>query len=265
MRVLDCFMTYMKETNNIIDNSFRFTYTHSDMEEGLIRAIQDKMKDTKIKLCYFHFSQALMRKINNNFYEDLFQRVLSAKTLILSCKGLAFIKPEFVNDVFYRLKEDVEDLNEPLLNNFYIYFEKEYILNFTYEKWNYFLKTKHLTNNACEGYNSKLLRLADYKIPTFWHNIEIIQNELEFFSNRYHDLIADNSNPAADIVSNINRIYNLSINNYSNFNNLRQRYEHNIRDIDEEIYVGMENIDDDVFQIYIEFWYEKVKIISTYV
>lgn len=83
------------------------------MEEGLVRAIEDTMKNKKIKLCYFHFSRAIMRKLNNKFYEKLFQRVLGAKVLILSCKGLSFIKPEFVNDVLYRLKEDADDLNRP--------------------------------------------------------------------------------------------------------------------------------------------------------
>lgn len=147
----------------------------------------------------------------------------------------------------------------------FINFESEYIFNFDSEKWNYYLQKRHLTNNACEGYNSKLLRLTDYKKPTFWNNIEIIRNELEYFTNRYYDLIANNSPPSPDTNANINRIYNLSINNSVNFNTLRLRYENNIDDIEEEIYIGMNNVDADVFQIYIEFWYEKAKILSSYV
>ena len=41
-------------------------------------------------------------------------------------------------------------------------------------------KKKHFINNSCEGYNSKLLRLFDYKKPSFWQNIQIIRNELTF-------------------------------------------------------------------------------------
>ena len=81
-----------------------------------------------------------MRRIHNTVYEDLFQRIAGSKTLILSCKALSFIKPEFVFDVFYRLKEDVEDINDPILNDFYIYFEKEYILNYDVDNWNYYLQ-----------------------------------------------------------------------------------------------------------------------------
>ena len=100
------------------------------MEEALLKAIKEIIINTKIKLCYFHFSQSIMRRIHNNIYKDLFQRIAVSKTLILSCKVLSFIKFEFVFNVCYRLKEDVEDINEPILNDFYIYFEKEYILNY---------------------------------------------------------------------------------------------------------------------------------------
>lgn len=115
-----------------------------------------------------------MRK-NNNFYKDLFYRVVIAKTLILSYKALSFIKPEFVNDVFYRLKEDVDDINEALLIDFI--FWKRIYNKFWIWKMELLFK-KNLTNIACEGYNSKLMRLMDYKRPTFWHNIEIILNEI---------------------------------------------------------------------------------------
>ena len=206
-----------------------------------------------------------MRRIHNSIYEDLFQRIAFSKTLIFSCKALSFIKPEFVFHVFYRLKEDVEDINDPILNDFYIYFEKEYILNYDADNWNYYLQKKHFTNNSCEGYNSKLLRLFDYKKPSFWQNIQIIRNELQYFTTRYYDLIANNSNPAPDSVSNINTIHNLCNSNSISFNSLRLRYENEIEDINAEICIGMKDVDEDVFQIYIEFWYEKAKILSNYV
>ena len=50
--------------------------------------IKEIITDTNIKLCYFHFPQSIMRRINNTIYEDLFQRIPVSKTLILSCKAL---------------------------------------------------------------------------------------------------------------------------------------------------------------------------------
>ena len=34
----------------------------------------------------------------------------------------------------------MEDINDPILNDFYIYFEKEYILNYDVDNWNYYLQ-----------------------------------------------------------------------------------------------------------------------------
>jgi len=172
-----------------------------------------------------------MHRINNNIYKELFERLASAKCLILSCKALSFIKPEFVNFVFYRLKEDVDDIDEAALTDFYKYFEKEYILNYDTNMWNYYLQKKHFTNNACEGYNSLLLKLTDYKKPSFWFNIHIIKSELKFFEKRYYELISNDSQPVPNPISQINKIHNLSINNSINFNSLRIRYEHEIDDL----------------------------------
>ena len=63
---------------------------------------------------------------NNNIYKELFERIASSKSLISSCKALSFIKPKFVNFVFYRLKEDIDDkINDASLTDLYNYFEKE--------------------------------------------------------------------------------------------------------------------------------------------
>ena len=42
----------------------------------------------------------------------------------------------------------MEDINASNLNYFYIYFEKEYILNYDEDNWNYYLQKKHFTNNS---------------------------------------------------------------------------------------------------------------------
>ena len=165
-RALNCFISFFKETNHIVGNELNIKFFHCDMEEALIKAIKEIITDTQNKLCYFHFSQSYMRRMHNSIYNNLFKIFVDSKALILSCKALAFIKTEFINDVFYRLKENVA----PILNDdFYNYFEKEYVLNYDAENWNYYLKKKHFTNNSCEGY--KLLRLFDYKKLSFWQNI----------------------------------------------------------------------------------------------
>ena len=60
----------------------------------------------------------------------------------------------------------------------FIILKKYYILNYGMGNWNCYLQKKHFTNNSYEGYNSKLLRLFDYKKPSFWQSIQIIRSEL---------------------------------------------------------------------------------------
>ena len=200
-RALNTFLAFYKKTNKIRDNEIVFKFSHSDMEEALIKAIEETFIATQIKLCYFHLSQVIMHRINNNIYKELFKRIVSSKSLILSCKALSFIKPEFVNLVFYLLKEGVDDIVDSTLKDFYNYFEKEYILNYDTNMWNYYLQKKHFTNNACEGYNSRLLKLTDYKKPSFWFNIYIIKNELEYFEKRYYEFISNDNQPVPNPIS----------------------------------------------------------------
>lgn len=61
--------------------------------------------------------------------------------------------------------------------------------------------------------------------------------------------------PATDSISNINKIHNLSNNNSISFNSLILRNENDIEDINTEIKVGVKGVDEDVFQICIEFWH----------
>ena len=68
-----------------------------------------------------------------------------SKCLILSCKALSFIKPEFVNFLFYWLKKDVDDIDEAKLKDFHNCFEKRYILNYDANIWNYRMPLCHST------------------------------------------------------------------------------------------------------------------------
>lgn len=49
------------------------------------------------------------------------------------------------------IKRRCHDIDVSTLKEFYDYFEKEYILNYDTNMWNYYLQSKHFTNNACEG------------------------------------------------------------------------------------------------------------------
>ena len=68
-----------------------------------------------------------------------------------------------VKIVFYKIKEKSSKENFDI---FLKYFDDTYIKSYKIEKWNYFNNYRHVTNNACESYNEKLINLFQKK-PTF--------------------------------------------------------------------------------------------------
>ena len=52
-RAINSFLSLFKEKNHIIGNDLTFKYSHCDMEDALIKAINEIITDTKIKLCYY--------------------------------------------------------------------------------------------------------------------------------------------------------------------------------------------------------------------
>ena len=73
---------FFKVRNHILGNEITFKYCHYDMEETLLKAINEIITNTKIKLCYYHFSQSIMKRIHNTIYEDLFQFLFSIFSLL---------------------------------------------------------------------------------------------------------------------------------------------------------------------------------------
>ena len=55
-RALNVFLNFYKKNNKLRDNEIFFKFSHSDMEEALIKAIEETFIGTEIKLCYFHLS-----------------------------------------------------------------------------------------------------------------------------------------------------------------------------------------------------------------
>lgn len=264
-RALSSFKNFILENNNISDNDIIFKNIHIDMELALSNAVKSTFNFCSIKYCYFHFGQAINRHINNNAYFNLFNDNLKAKELIFSLKALAHIRTEFVLSVFYSLEDEAKSLNIPLVNQFYDYFKNEYINLLDYNSWNYYKERKHFTNNCCEAYHNKLNKIIGMKKPHFWFSINIIKNELILFKNKYYNLIANNGPINNQHTGVIDRILNLVNYNDVQFNNLRLSYEQNIEDFSAPIIVDEdEGIDLVTYQIYNNYWINKVKILSKY-
>ena len=101
------------------------------------------------------------------------------------CCNLFLCDPIYVKEVFDIIKSKSTNEN---FNNFLEYYEKEFIKLHKIENWNYYQDYRHITNNACEAYNSKLNKLFDKK-PTYFKLIYELRikeaNIINIYNKRY--------------------------------------------------------------------------------
>ena len=161
--------------NEFIQNKFNkqliIDYFHCDFKISIANAAESAWPDISIKKCYYHFSQNLMRYIQQNFLSE-YNDSEDAQILHKKCQFLAFIPVDFVPKVFNLLKKDSKPR---FFNRFINYFEKNYIKK-NIESWNYFNQLDHRTNNAVEGYNNMLNSTFNAK-PTLFKLLHILRED----------------------------------------------------------------------------------------
>ena len=159
-----------------------------DFELAFITAFSDTFRGTRIQGCYFHFSQALWRKIQKipslrALYSAESSCVLHVKMLI----SLAFVSPGHVYDYYETLiVSDYFVEKRDCFETFLLYFEKNWVgqlgerrdPRFAIDMWNCFentLLTLPVTNNAVEGWHRGFQSLLVSPHPTLWKLIESLK------------------------------------------------------------------------------------------
>ena len=113
------------------------------------------------------------------------------------------------------------------------------------------------------AYHNHLNKIVGMKKPYFWYSINIIKNELNTFKKKCYNLIANNSPKNDTNKSKYDNIINIINYNNVQFNNLRLRYENNIIDFNEPIYLDDDSgVDLNLCSIYIQYWVDKTKLLS---
>ena len=62
-----------------------------------------------------------------------------------------FINPDYIVEIFYKIKNKCKENNLEQFLIFLEYFEKTYLINYKINEWNYFNCIEHITNNAMES------------------------------------------------------------------------------------------------------------------
>ncbi|KAG4098206.1 hypothetical protein H8356DRAFT_1424913 [Neocallimastix lanati (nom. inval.)] len=122
---------------------------HCDFEQGISNAAKKVFPNINIKYCVWHYKRSLEKQKNILCYHEV---------------------------------KNNNDYNNLL--QFLEYFNKNYLLKYNVNNWNYYENIEHLTNNASESYNSYLNNIFPNK-PLFYKLIYILKEEENLSYNDY--------------------------------------------------------------------------------
>ena len=153
-------LNILKEKMEKIDKVFKPDNILYDYESGFKAAVAEDFPESRHIGCYFHFTQALIKKLRSlglitaYRFNQIFKKQMR-KTFALAFLLVALVRNyyrTFVNSPkFLALKT-----RYPELQKFTEYFEKIWLDFFPIKFWNVFdRETNFRTTNCCEGRNSR--------------------------------------------------------------------------------------------------------------
>jgi hypothetical protein len=152
-----------------------------DFEKALLNSIKYQFPKSKIVGCYFHFRQALHRKMTKLSIQS--ERVSIA---LNELKGLLAINEDDVFQEVARIETHIE-LQGAAFSNFWAYFRNTWLVRFPPTLWRNNNDDITLngarTNNCLERYNRRLGDKFLNAHPNIFSFIAAIQEEEHYYSN----------------------------------------------------------------------------------
>ena len=175
----------------------------SDFELAATIAFKEVFPQASEAYCFFHFSQSLWRHMQelglaaHYVQEDGLER----RKEFHSCLSLAFVPPNHVLTAFRKLKANVSQDMNPLLD----YIGKTYVRNtgrrrprYPIDTWNVYQRTLDQldrTNNVVEAWHRRLNLLVGKAHPTLYTFLTELQKEEKYVETKREDLEQGNPPP----------------------------------------------------------------------
>ena len=217
-----CYTLLTGETENIYEkylHLLKFNYNFipkyltidfSKSEENAINRIYENK--TKIIFCFFHLVHCLWRRINNlSLRKKEFIKI--SKALIFNIKLLAFIKIDKIEESYNCIKNS-ELFKGEKYQEFFSYFDRNWMKKNLYSKWNYYDIISLVKNSNNENYKNEF-------------NIKILltNNACETLHSFIKQMVSNNNNVNVYVFNNI--LCNLISKNNFDSNSKRKANEIN--------------------------------------
>ena len=149
----------------------------ADFELAIKQAIQLDFPTASFKGCYYHFCQALMRKIQEIGLQIQYQNNTDGlKSFVRKIAALSFVPVRFVRLAWQGIKAIIPQV--PRIEDFISYFETYWLVGmFHLPEWNVYDTDGPRTNNHLEGWHNRLKRVVGKSHPNIYECVEVFQKE----------------------------------------------------------------------------------------
>ena len=171
----------------------------TDYERGIINAVETDYPYWTHYGCYFHYTKALYRKVQELGLSVDYRRNRLLKFFFRKIMSLPFIPEREIESCMEQFLADPQTVFNvqqfPVLADFLRYYHRTWFMTFPPKMWNVYQRSPRLrTTNDCESWNKSWNVRARRSTPNFWLAVRFLKQQERITRNKVD--LANRGKPA---------------------------------------------------------------------
>ena len=108
------------------------------LKKTISNAAEKVFINVNIKYCIWHFKRALQILKKKELCGNKVEKIKDLYIYYNNISNFPFINPEYIYDIYSKIKSECQEHNYVQFLEFLEYFKKTYLISFETENWNYY-------------------------------------------------------------------------------------------------------------------------------